>query len=43
MTVEASAFWTMIGTWFTGLATFGAVVVSLYLGSKIHEYNSRLV
>ncbi|QBM25106.1 hypothetical protein E1B03_22780 [Citrobacter arsenatis] len=34
MTVEASAFWTMIGTWFTGLATFGAVVVSLYLGSR---------
>lgn len=28
------AFWGMIGNWFTGLATFLAVIVSLYLSSR---------
>ncbi len=28
------AFWSMIGTWFSGVATFAAVCVSLHLGMK---------
>lgn len=28
------AFWSMIGTWFAGLATFSAVLVSLYIANK---------
>ncbi|PKC39245.1 hypothetical protein V461_21715 [Pantoea ananatis BRT98] len=33
------AFWSMIGTWFSGIATFAAVCVSLHLGLKKPKAN----
>ncbi|WP_313759164.1 hypothetical protein [Atlantibacter hermannii] len=34
LTPEESAYWTMLGTWFTGIATFGAVVTSLFIALR---------
>ncbi|MCL6363743.1 hypothetical protein EXT60_05765 [Pectobacterium carotovorum subsp. carotovorum] len=34
LTPEESAYWTMLGTWFTGTATFGAVVTSLFIALR---------
>lgn len=31
---EAISFWSMIGTWFSGLATFGAVWMALHLANR---------
>ncbi|EFC1954644.1 TPA: hypothetical protein ACYRTT_000698 [Escherichia coli] len=43
LTVDESAYWTMLGTWFTGLATFGAVVTSLYFGFRIPKPKLKIV
>lgn len=43
ISVEESAFWTMLGTWFTGLATFGAVVTSLFIALRKPKAKLKLV
>ncbi|QIR06281.1 hypothetical protein [Salinivibrio costicola] len=42
MTELEITYWSMIGTWFTGIATFSAVVVSLYLASSSRKTRLQL-
>ncbi|EKO3855104.1 hypothetical protein JZN62_004871 [Vibrio harveyi] len=43
MTSDELAYWTMIGTWFAGLATFSAVVLSLYLSASASKCKIKSV
>ncbi|EII3056935.1 hypothetical protein ACXLRA_004241 [Vibrio vulnificus] len=42
MTELEIAYWSMVGTWVAGIATFGAVVVSLYLASTSRKTKLQL-
>ncbi|WP_029796870.1 hypothetical protein [Vibrio parahaemolyticus] len=42
MTELEISYWSMIGTWFAGIATFLAVVVSLYLTSSSRKTKLQL-
>ncbi|EPF6161718.1 hypothetical protein MWS90_003639 [Citrobacter sedlakii] len=43
LTPEESAYWTMLGTWFTGAATFGAVVTSLFIALRKPKSKLRII
>lgn len=43
LTPEESAFWTMLGTWFTGAATFGAVVTSLFIALRKPKSKLKII